>query len=52
MYDQRPTIIWLNALLIALTFAATCSRAGRRIFVVGKFSWHDGEYFSSSGLHH
>ncbi|KAF2872534.1 hypothetical protein BDV95DRAFT_606136 [Massariosphaeria phaeospora] len=42
MDDQRPLIVWLNAVLIALTFAAICSRAGRRIFVVRKFGWHDG----------
>ncbi|KAF2794663.1 hypothetical protein K505DRAFT_303555 [Melanomma pulvis-pyrius CBS 109.77] len=41
MTDQRPIIIWLNAALIVLTLAAICSRVGRRIFVVGKWSWHD-----------
>ncbi|PSN63815.1 hypothetical protein BS50DRAFT_461670, partial [Corynespora cassiicola Philippines] len=39
--DQRPVVLWLNAILIGLTLGAICSRAGRRIFVVGKFGWHD-----------
>lgn len=40
MADLRPTIIWLNALLIALTLCAVVSRVCRRIFVVGKFHWY------------
>lgn len=51
MIDQRPTIIWLNAFLIVLTTVATASRAGRRLFLVHHFSWHDGElviYFSAT----
>ncbi|KAF1976035.1 hypothetical protein BU23DRAFT_456738 [Bimuria novae-zelandiae CBS 107.79] len=42
MADLRATIVWLNSILIAFTLCAVVSRAGRKIFVVGKFGWHDG----------
>ncbi|KAF2736366.1 hypothetical protein EJ04DRAFT_490170 [Polyplosphaeria fusca] len=41
MAGLQPVIIWLNAVLMALTFAAICSRVGRRVFLVGVWSWHD-----------
>ncbi|KAF2002666.1 hypothetical protein P154DRAFT_134427 [Amniculicola lignicola CBS 123094] len=41
MEDQRGVIIWINSVLIVLTLAAICSRVGRRVFVVGIWSWHD-----------
>lgn len=43
MAGLQPTVIWLNAFLMALTFTALCARVGRRIFVVRTFSWHDGQ---------
>ena len=42
MEDLRSLIIWLNAVLIALTFTAITSRVGRRVIIVGHWSWHDG----------
>ncbi|KAF2272706.1 uncharacterized protein EI97DRAFT_198234 [Westerdykella ornata] len=42
MAGLQPTVIWLNAFLMALTFTALCARVGRRIFVVRTFNWHDG----------
>jgi hypothetical protein len=42
MVDQRLIILWVNAILIAFTLCAVISRAGRKIFVVGKFGGHDG----------
>ncbi|KAF2441690.1 hypothetical protein P171DRAFT_523644 [Karstenula rhodostoma CBS 690.94] len=42
MADQRLIILWVNAVLITLTLCAVVSRAGRKIFVVGKFGGHDG----------
>ena len=41
MADQRLIILWLNAVLIAFTLCAVISRAGRKIFVIKKFGWHD-----------
>jgi len=50
MSTQVPIIIWLNVGLIVLTITAICSRVGRRVFVVGKFSWHDGKLLLSHPL--
>ncbi|KAF2467071.1 uncharacterized protein BDR25DRAFT_292866 [Lindgomyces ingoldianus] len=41
MGDQGPIIIWLNAVLMALTLTAISSRVGRRVFLIGTWSWHD-----------
>ncbi|KAH7125356.1 hypothetical protein B0J11DRAFT_303936 [Dendryphion nanum] len=41
MESQQPIILWLNGFLMAFTLLALCARVGRRIFVVGMFSWHD-----------
>ncbi|KAF2184358.1 hypothetical protein K469DRAFT_181955 [Zopfia rhizophila CBS 207.26] len=41
MSDQRPILIGLNVALMALTFAAICSRVGRRIVVIGTWNHHD-----------
>ncbi|ORY10888.1 hypothetical protein BCR34DRAFT_601792 [Clohesyomyces aquaticus] len=41
MVDQVPIIIWLNALLMALTLTAISSRVGRRVFLIRTWSWHD-----------
>ena len=43
MNDYRTLILWLNALLIALTTTAIGSRVGRRAIVIGKWSWNDGK---------
>jgi hypothetical protein len=43
MAGQQPLIIWLNVVLMILTFTALCARVGRRIFVVRIFSGHDGK---------
>ncbi|CAI6338230.1 unnamed protein product [Periconia digitata] len=41
MDDLRSTVICLNIVAIFLTILATCSRVGRRVFIVHSFSWHD-----------
>jgi|TARA_R110002003_G_scaffold52_23_gene4555 hypothetical protein len=43
MGDFRPAILATNAVLIVLSLAAIACRVGRRTFLVGSFSWHDGE---------
>ncbi|KAF2833639.1 hypothetical protein CC86DRAFT_277679 [Ophiobolus disseminans] len=41
MRDLQPTILATNVLLIALSSAAIACRAGRRLFLVRSFDWHD-----------
>lgn len=42
MADLRLVILRVNVILITLTLCAVIPRAGRKIFVVGKFGGHDG----------
>ena len=43
MKDRQPLIIWINVVLMALTFAALCSRLWRRVFVMRRFNGQDGK---------
>lgn len=43
MGDLRPAILATNAVLVVLSLAAIACRVGRRMVLVRKFSWHDGE---------
>ncbi|PVH94637.1 hypothetical protein DM02DRAFT_539082 [Periconia macrospinosa] len=41
MDDLISTVICINVIAMILTILATCSRVGRRVFIVHAFSWHD-----------
>ncbi|KAH8730206.1 hypothetical protein GQ44DRAFT_823543 [Phaeosphaeriaceae sp. PMI808] len=41
MEDIRPAILASNAVLVLLSLMAIGCRVGRRLFLVGSFSWHD-----------